>query len=86
VIAPHNLGFVPSKIEIYGSQTSDFLSPIEPLSAAEMSTGTQALQRSVIVKADDTNVYVKNATNGVFYRDFSGTTQTTGFLLVNAER
>jgi hypothetical protein len=33
-----------------------------------------------------TTINVKNVTNGVFYKDFSGAAQVTGFLLIIAER
>lgn len=82
----HGLGYVPSKISLYGSQASDYSVPLEPLSIAELSVGGGLLQRSVIANMDDTTIQIKNATNGVFYRDFGGTTQTAGFLLVVAER
>lgn len=111
----HNLGFIPSKIEIYASQANDFSQPLEPLSIAEMSTGASSittgsaslspatpqvitytppaltytpptLMRSVIVRFTDTTIEIKNATNGVFYKDFSGSTQTSGYLYIVAER
>jgi len=111
----HNLGFIPSKIEIYASQANDFSQPLEPLSVSEMSTGgasittgsaslspatpqaityvapvitytAPTLVRSVIVRFTDTTIEVKNATNGVFYKDFSGATQTSGYLYIVAER
>lgn len=80
----HSLGFIPSKLEIYASQASDYSVPIEPLSVASATTAT--LQRSVIVDLTDTTLRVKNATNGIYYKDYAGVSQTSGFLLVRAER
>ena len=82
----HGLGYFPSKINLYASQANDYSQPLEPLSVSEVVGGTTALQRSVIVQTNDTLLQIKNATNGVFYRDFSGLTQIAGYLLVEVER
>lgn len=81
---PHNLGYFPSKIAFYGSQASDFSMPLDLLGVGDMTSST--LQRSVIAQENDLTVLVKNPTNGVFYKDFGGTSQTSGFLYVVAER
>lgn len=81
---PHNLGYFPSRLHFYGSQASDFTQPLDLLGVGDMTTST--LQRSVIAQANDLSVLVKNPTNGIFYKDFSGTSQTSGFLYVVAER
>lgn len=81
---PHNLGYFPSKIQFYGSQASDFTQPLDLLGIGDMTTST--LQRSVIAQTSDLAVLVKNPTNGIFYKDFSGTAQTSGFRYVVAER
>jgi len=85
-VVSHNLGYFPSKIHFYGSQANDFSQPLEPLSVSALSSGSQTLLRSVIAKADDLTISVKNATNGVFYQDFGGTSQTSGYLYIVAER
>lgn len=80
----HNLGYVPKRVLFYGSQTSDFTSALEPLSVSQDSGGT--LQRSVIARFTDTTLDVKNAVNGIFYKDFSGVSQTSGFIYIVIER
>jgi hypothetical protein len=80
----HNIGYVPSKVQFFASQTNDFSQPVEPLSVADMTAST--LQRSVICNMTDLLINVKNATTGVFYKDFNGVTQTSGYLLTVAER
>lgn len=97
----HNLGFIPKKVEIYASQANDFSQPLELLSVAEMSSGSitltpaspqspnytaPVLQRSVITRFTDTTIETKNATNGLFYKDFNGASQTSGFLYIVVER
>jgi len=83
-VISHNIGYVPTGAKFFASQANDYSQVIEPLSVADMTAST--LQRSVIVKMDDTDVYVKNATNGIFYKSFDGVSQTAGYLLVIAER
>lgn len=82
---PHNLGYFPSKVSLYASQASDFSAPLDLLSVAAI-TGGGSLQRSVIAQMSDLNLLVKNATNGLFYQDFSGANQTSGFLYAVVER
>jgi len=81
---PHNLGYVPTRVSFYGSQANDFSQVLEPLSSADMTSST--LQRSVITAMDKANVYVKNATNGVFYKSFAGVTETSGYVFVVVDR
>jgi hypothetical protein len=85
VVIPHNLGYFPSKVQIFGSQASDFSQPLDLLSVADLSGGG-SLQRSCIAQMSDTQLLVKNPTSGLFYKDFGGTAQTSGFLYVVAER
>lgn len=85
VTVPHNLGYVPSRVQIYGSQASDFSQPLDLLSVADLSGGG-SLQRSVIAQMSDLTISIKNPTSGLFYKDFGGTSQTSGFLYVVAER
>lgn len=82
----HQLGYIPSKLEIYASQTNDYSQPIEPLAIAGLTGGAQTLTHNVLASLSDTVIQVKNATSGLFYQDFSGVSQTTGYLLVRAER
>jgi hypothetical protein len=80
----HNIGYFPSKVQFFASQNNDYSVVLEPLSDADMVSST--LQRSVISKYDDMTITVKNATNGIFYKGYDGTSQTTGYLLVVATR
>lgn len=96
----HNIGYIPKSVQIYASQANDFSQPLELLSAAKMTTGSAsvtsgdqtltytapALRRSVITQITDTTISIKNATNGIFYEDFSGVAQTSGYLYVVVER
>jgi hypothetical protein len=126
----HNIGYIPSKIQFFASQASDYSQNLEPLSVNELSVDTFSagslpvfdpgtsptfnanssgatftagdlpsltpgtlpsltsgtLQRSVISDHNDMTIRVKNATNGLFYKSFDGVAQTSGFLLVVAER
>lgn len=96
----HNLGFVPKEVHIYGSQADDFSQPLELLSVAKMTGGSASLtsgdqtitytspvlRRSVIVNMTSTVLNIKNATNSVFYEDFSGSVQTAGYLYIVVER
>lgn len=96
----HNLGYVPKSVSIYASQANDFSQPLELLSVAKISSGavsissgtqtisytSPTLKRSVVIEMTDTLLNIKNATNGLFYEDFSGSTQTTGYLYIVAER
>lgn len=143
LIVSHNLGYVPSKVEFYGSQANDYSQPLEVLSVAEMTAGgasitsgsvgttpavvnfnagsttltpntpqvlsytaptlsftdmvvtytppaitytSPVLKRSVVVRFTDTTLEVKNATSGLFYRDFGGSDQASGFLRIVCER
>lgn len=86
VTIPHNIGYYPSKVSLYGSQASDFSQPLDLLSVAALSSGSQTLLRSVIAQTNDLTILVKNATNGIFYQDFGGTSQTSGYLYVVVER
>jgi hypothetical protein len=81
---PHNIGYVPTGLKVYASQASDFSQVLERLSDGDMTTST--LLRSVITAQDDLNIYIKNPTNGVFYKSFAGITQTAGFLFVVVDR
>lgn len=97
---PHNLGYIPKRIALYASQANDFTQPLEPMSVAKASQGSvsitagdqtitytaPALRRSVVARMTDTNIEIKNSTNGIFYEDFNNTAQTTGFLYVVVER
>jgi hypothetical protein len=80
----HNIGYVPHKVQFFGSQANDHSAVIEPLSDGDMVTST--LLRSVISKIDDMTVSVKNTTSGTFYKGYDGTTFTSGYLLIVAER
>lgn len=82
---PHNLGYFPNRVFFYGSQASDFSQPLDVMSSADLSGGG-SLQRSVIAQENDLTILVKNPTNGLFYKDYGGTSQTSGFLYVVAER
>lgn len=82
----HNLGFFPSKIEVFAAQNASYTTTIEPMSIAGATGGSTTLTHSVLVEATDLIINVKNATNGIFYKDYSGSNQTTGFILVRAER
>lgn len=85
VTIPHNLGYMPKRVHIYASQASDFTQPLEPLSVADISGGG-SLQRSCIAQMTDLILQVKNSTSGLFYKDFSGVAQTSGYLYVVVER
>lgn len=82
----HNLGYYPSKITFYGSQASDFSQPLDLLSPGNISSGGGALQQSIMAQTTDLTVAVKNPTNGLFYADINGTSYTSGYLYVVAER
>lgn len=99
-VVNHNLGFIPKRVAIYGSQANDFSQPLELLSIAKSTAGSvslsagdqtvtytpPALRRSVVVSVTDTSLNIKNATNGIFYEDFAGAAQTSGFLYIVVER
>jgi hypothetical protein len=82
----HQLGFFPSEIQFFASQANDWSMPIEPLSTDAATGGSTTLVRSVVTQVDDQQILVKNATSGVFYLSYGGTTWTTGYLLVRAHR
>lgn len=82
----HNLGYIPTKIELYASQANDYSAAIEPLAAGQLTAGAQTLTHAVIVDITETTIRVKNATNGIYYKDFAGVSQTAGFLLCRVER
>ena len=85
VSIPHNIGYFPNRVAIYASQANDFSQPLELLSSATV-TGGGSLGRSVIAKMDDLILYVKNSTSGLFYTDFNGSNQTSGYLYAVVER
>lgn len=85
VAIPHNLGYFPRRIQIFGTQASDFSAVLDLLSSADL-TGGGSLERSVIAKTDDMTITIKDPTNGIFYKDFGGTSRTTGYLYVVVER
>lgn len=96
----HDLGYIPRKITIYGSQANDFSQPLEPLCVAGITTGSVSLtagdqsvtytaptlNRSVIARVTPTALLVKNTTNGIFYTDYNGNPQTNGYLYISVER
>jgi hypothetical protein len=96
----HNLGFVPRLINIYASTANDLTQPLELMSTAKMTQGAvslnagdqtvtytpPALRRSVVAKTTDTVINIKNATNGVFFEDYNGSLQTSGYVYVIVER
>ena len=96
----HNLGYIPKRVHVYASQANDFSQPLELMSITKMTQGSAsltagdqsisytppALRRSVVVRMTDTVLDIKNATNGIFYEDFSGTPQTSGYLYIVIER
>jgi hypothetical protein len=96
----HNLGFIPKRVLVYGSQANDFTQPLELLSFAKATQGSvsldagdqtvtyvpPALRRSVIARLDDTTIDIKNATNGIYYEDYAGAAQTNGYMYVVIER
>lgn len=84
ITVPHNLGYVPSNVQVFGTQASDFSVALERLSDGNMTSSS--LNRNVITSVDKLNVHIKNPTNGVFYQDFSGATQTAGFVFVIVDR
>lgn len=100
IAVAHSLGFIPKRISLFASQANDFSQALEPVSIAKMSSGSvslsvgdqsatytpPALRRSVVVSFTDTVINIKNATNGIFYEDFSGVPQTSGYLYVVVER
>lgn len=79
----HNIGFVPRSLQIFASASSDFASPLIPLGIA---SGPSGLERNVIVQITREQIKIKNPVTGIFYKDYDGVTQTSGFLLVLAER
>lgn len=86
VLAQHNIGFVPTKLSLYASQANDFTQPLEPIAVCQVSGSGVTDDRAAVSDMTDTLIRVKNATNGVFYKDYSGVTQVSGFLFVIAER
>lgn len=97
---PHNLGYIPKNIRLYASTANDFSQPLEPLGIGKMTAGSATLtagdqtlnytapvlRRDVVVRVTDTTIEIKNATNGIYYEDYSGTPQTSGFMFVVIER
>jgi hypothetical protein len=86
IIATHMLGYMPTKVAVYASQANDFSAALDPLAIAQVSGVGVTDDRAAVVDMTDTTIRVKNPTNGVFYKDYAGTTHTTGFILVVAER
>ncbi len=68
----HKIGYIPSKISVYASQTSDFSLPLE--------------NADVVYKVDDTTISLRNSVTGVFHQSFDGLSYTSGFLVVIMER
>lgn len=75
---PQVLSFTAPTLS-YTDQVVNYTAPVLTYTAP-------VLRRSVIARMSDTTVEVKNATTGLFYRDFSGADQTTGFLRIVCER
>lgn len=86
ITALHSIGFVPTKLWLYASQANDYSQPIEPLGVVSISGSGVSDDRAVMCNVSQSAINVRNVTNGVFYMDFSGTAQASGFLLVIAER
>lgn len=68
----HKIGYIPSRVLIYASQTSDLSLPLE--------------NADVVFKVDDTNISIRNSVTGVFHQSFDGLSYTSGFLVVIVER
>jgi hypothetical protein len=81
---PHNLGYFPSRVQLFASQASDFSQPLD-LITTDASTDASLL-RSAIAQVNDLTLLVKNSSAGVFYQDFGGTTWSTGFIYAVVER
>lgn len=79
----HKLGYVPKKVYFYASATNDYLSPLFPLGVA---SGASGLERNVIIQIDQTQIQAKNPISGLYYKDYAGVSQTSGFMLMIAER
>ena len=79
----HKLGYMPKKVSYYASQTNDYLSALIPLGVA---SGASGLERNVIMQIDQTQIQVKNPISGLYYKDYAGVSQTSGFMLMIAER
>jgi len=62
--------------------TSDSVTYVPPT----LTYTAPVLQRAVICQFSDTTISIKNATSGLFYVDFGGTPQASGFLRVVCER
>ena len=86
ITATHKLGYIPTKISLYASQANDYTQPLEPLAVAQVSGVGVTDDRACIADMSLTTIRVKNATNGIYYKDFSGVSQVAGFLLIVAER
>lgn len=96
----HNLGYIPKSFTLYASQANDFSQPLEPMSIAGMTEGSVSLtagdqtvtyisptqDHSALAQVTTTSVIVQNTANGVFYTDFSGNPQTSGYLYLAVER
>jgi hypothetical protein len=79
----HKLGYMPRKVYFYAASTNDYLSPLFPLGVA---SGASGLERNVIVELTQTQIQAKNPISGLYYKDYSGVSQTSGFMLMIAER
>lgn len=86
ITALHKLGYFPSKISLYASQANDYSQALEPLAPAVASGAGVSTDRGAIVDMTDSTIRVKNPTNGIYYKSYGGVSQTSGFLLVVAER
>lgn len=82
----HNLGYIPRSIKLYASQSNDFSQPLEPIGISEAAGSGVANHRGFVVRTTDMLTEMRNATSGVFYKDFAGVTQTSGYLYVIIER
>jgi hypothetical protein len=79
----HKIGYMPKKVSFYASATNDYLSPLYPLGVA---SGASGLERNVIIQIDQTQIQAKNPISGLYYKDYAGVSQTSGFMLMIAER
>lgn len=84
--AVHALGYFPRKLEVLASQANNYTANLEPLGTGVASGSGVNNDRNVITDISQTVIRAKNPTSGVFYKDYSGSAQTTGYLLIRAER
>ena len=76
-----------------GSQTLTYVAPtlsytdmVVTYTAPAITYTSPVLKRSVVVRFTDTTLEVKNATLGLFYRDYGGADRTSGYLRIVCER